>query len=337
MTPPAVSAPPPPAAPRPEAPAPALELRARAPFSRTRHARPPLLTARTVSVSLILHLLLLIAVLFAPAPERPATSVASGSSTATETVDYVEVSDWGGMATDPSASLPEPQTAAPTAFGAATADSVLSTLPEAGPFPQRAPAGIPAAPSRPGAGVPGAVVPGAAGGAPAGEGGGQSGGTGLPRSGPGRLGPELGDSRLVVRPQAVPEAPLEDEERYQRHIRGRLQAINDSISGEADRQRRANDWTITDRNGRRWGIDERGIVAGGRHVPTPKVGAGRPQRDREEEARRERDQRREIDRQAEDIERDRHLRERGQATRERENRRREEERRKQAEQGGTTP
>jgi hypothetical protein len=332
MTPPAVSAPPPPAAPRAEAPAPAPQLRARAPFSRARHARPPLLTARTVSVSLILHLLLLIAVLFAPAPERPVTSVASGSSTATETVDYVEVSEWGGMATDPSASLPEPQAASPTAIGAATADSVPSTLPNTGPFPQRAPAGIPSAPSRPAAGVPGAGVPGAAGGAP----GGQPGGPGLPRSGPGRLGPELGDSRLVVRPQAVPEAPLEDEERYQRHIRGRLQAINDSISGEADRQRRANDWTITDRNGRRWGIDQNGVVAGGRHVPTPKVGAGRPQRDREEEARRERDQRREIDRQAEDIERDRYLRERGRATRERENRRREEERQKQ-EQGGTTP
>jgi hypothetical protein len=312
-------------------------LPARAPFSRARHVRPPLLTARTVSVSLILHLLLLIAVLFAPAPERPVgVSGIDDGSRVSEVVDFVEVSEWGGMATDPSASLPEPQAAAPAAIGAATADSVLSTLPQAGPFPQRAPAGIPAAPSRPAAGAPGAVTPGSAGGAPAGQAGGQVGGTGLPRSGPGRLGPELGDSRLVVRPQAVPEAPLEDEERYQRHIRGRLQAINDSISGEADRQRRANDWTITDRNGRRWGIDQNGVVAGGRHVPTPKMGAGRPQRDREDEARRERDQRREIDRQAEDIERDRYLRERGQATRERENRRREEERQKQ-EQGGTTP
>lgn len=334
MTPPAVSAPPPPAAPRAEAPAPAPQLRARAPFSRARHARPPLLTARTVSVSLILHLLLLIAVLFVPAhsPKGPAGMTLDGSGWIPEVVDYVELGEWGSMATDPSASLPEPMGATSTAIGAATADSVLSTLPEAGPFPQRAPAGIPGAPSRPAAGVPGAVVPGAA----AGQAGGQAGGTGLPRSGPGRLGPELGDSRLVVRPQAVPEAPLEDEERYQRHIRGRLQAINDSISGEADRQRRANDWTITDRNGRRWGIDERGIVAGGRHVPTPKVGAGRPQRDREDEARRERDQRREIDRQAEDIERDRYLRERAQATRERENQRRQQEREKQG-QGGTPP
>jgi hypothetical protein len=332
MTPPAVSAPPPPAVPRAEAPAPAPQLHARAPFSRVRQSRPPLLTARTVSISLILHLLLLIAVLFTPAPERPVfLSSDDGSVVSGEVVDYVEVSEWGGMATDPSASLPEPVAAAPTAIGAATADSVLSTLPEAGPFPQRAPTGIPA-PSRPGAGAPGAVLPGAAGGVPAG----QTGGTRLPRSGPGGLGPELGDSRLVVRPQAVPEAPLEDEERYQRHIRGRLQAINDSISGEADRQRRANDWTITDRNGRRWGIDERGIVAGGRHVPTPKVGAGRPQRDREDEARRERDQRREIDRQAEDIERDRYLRERGEAIRERENQRRQQEREKQG-QGGTTP
>jgi hypothetical protein len=122
-------------------------------------------------------------------------------------------------------------------------------------------------------------------------------------------------------------------DRYQRHIRGRIQALNDSISGEADRQRRANDWTVTDRNGRRWGLDERGLVVNGKHVPTPHPGFGRPQRDREDEARRERDQRTEIDRQAETIERDRHLRERGEAIRERENQRRAAEQEKE----GTTP
>ncbi|HEX2209589.1 MAG TPA: hypothetical protein VHG93_18055, partial [Longimicrobium sp.] len=150
------------------------------------------------------------------------------------------------------------------------------------------------------------------------------------RSGPGGLGPEFGDPRLVVRPNAVPEAPVEDVDRYRAHFEGRIRALNDSISGEAERRRRANDWTFTDVNGRRWGIDERGIVVNGKHVPTPQLGAGRPQRDREDEARRERQQRGEIDRQAETIERERHLRERGRAIRERENQEREE-------QGGSNP
>lgn len=334
MTPPAVSAPPPPAASRAQAPAPAPELRARAPFSRARATRPPLLTGRTVGISFTLHVLLLVAVLLAPAPERRVASAPGDPRPAgpAEVVDYVDVSEWGGMATDPSASLPPPQAAAPTAISAAAADSVLRTLPNAGPFPQRVPTGIPAAPPGPAAGAPNAGVPGAAGGAPGGE----PAGTRWGRSGPGGLGPEFGDSRLVVRPQAVPEAPLEDEERYQRHIRGRLQAINDSISGEADRQRRANDWTITDRSGRKWGINERGPVLGGRNVPIPvPLPNARRSREQEDADRRERAQRAEIDRQEEDITRDRYLRERGQAIRERENQRRREEREKQ--QGGTTP
>jgi hypothetical protein len=329
MTPPAVTAPPPAAAPRAEASAPAPALRARAPFSRGRHARPPLLTARTVSISLILHLLLLIAVLFAPAPERPAVvSTGTPGTARTEVVDYLDVGEWGAMATAP-AQAPAPAAAGPVAIGAGTADSVFRALPGTGAFPQRAPSGIPAAPGVPSAGgQPGAAVPGAAGGAP----GAQPGAAGRGRSGPAGLGPEFGDPRLVVRPSAVPEAPLEDEERYQRHIRGRLQAINDSISGETDRQRRANDWTITDRNGRKWGINERGPVLGGRNVPVPiPLPNARRSREQEDAARREAAQRAEMDRQEESITRERHLRDRGRAIRERENQRREAEKGKQEE------
>jgi hypothetical protein len=334
MTPPAVSAPPPSAAPRAEAPAPAPALRARAPFSRPRHARPPLLTGRTLSISLILHLLLLLGVLFAPAPqpELPWGDVIDdGSLVREETVEYLDVTAWGAMATEPG--TPAPASAAPITFGAATADSVLATLPNAGAFPQRAPLGIPAAPAAPSAGgQPGAAVPGAAGGAPGAQPGGAA---GRGRSGPGGLGPEFGDPRLVVRPSAVPEAPIEDEDRYQRHIRGRLQAINDSISGEADRQRRANDWTFTDRNGRKWGINERGPVVGGRNVPIPiPLPNARRSREQEDAARREAAQRAEMDRQEEGITRDRYLRDRGRAIRERENQRREAEKGKQEE---TTP
>lgn len=331
MTPPAATAPPPDAATRAPAPAVVPRLRARAPFTRARQQRPPLLTGRTIAVSLILHLLLLVAVLFVPAPERPvAVRAPQAGGQAQEVVDYLDVGEWGGMASDAAANLPEPAAAPPAGISAAAADSVLRSLPNAGPFPSRVPSRIPAGPSPPGgAGQPGGVVPGAAGGVP----GGVPGGTGPRRSGPGGLGPELGDPRLVVRPDAVPQAPVEDVDRYRAHFEGRIRALNDSISGEAERRRRANDWTFTDRNGNRWGLDERGVVANGKHVPTPRPGFGRPQRDREDEARRERQQRGEIDRQAETIERERHLRERGQAVRDRENR----ERQEQGKQGGTTP
>jgi hypothetical protein len=286
------------------------------------------LTGRTVGISLALHLLLLTAILLAPRPERPAPRTPAAEPPR-EVVGYVEVGEWGGLATDPSATLPEPAAAMPAGISAAAVDSALRALPEAGPFPQRIPTGIPGVPSGQAAGQPGAAAPGAGGGAA----GGQPGAAGQGRTGMDRLGPELRDPRLVVRPTAVPDAPIEDVDRYQRHIRGRIQALNDSISGEADRQRRANDWTVTDRNGRRWGLDERGVVVNGKHVPTPRPGFGRAQRDREDEARRERDQRTEIDRQAETIERDRHLRERGEAIRERENQRRAAEQEKE----GTTP
>ncbi|MBW3571756.1 MAG: hypothetical protein KY467_11665 [Gemmatimonadetes bacterium] len=333
MTPPAATAPPRHAATRAPAPAAGPAPRSRAPFSRPRQPRPPLITPRTIAVSFALHVVLLLAVLLAPAPERRLASRAPAGGPTQEVVDYLDVGEWGGMATDAAASLPEPAAPAAAVISAAAVDSVLRALPDPGPFPSRVPAGIPAAPAGQG-GQPGAAFPGAAGGVSGGVPGAQPGGAGRGRSGPGGLGPEFGDPRLVVRPGAVAEAPVEDVERYRRHFEGRIQALNDSISGEAERQRRANDWTFTDRNGNRWGIDERGVVANGKHVPTPRPGFGRPQRDREDEARRERAQRGEIDRQAETIERDRHLRERGQATRERADREREEQRKRQ---GGTTP
>ncbi|HYW10427.1 MAG TPA: hypothetical protein VE871_00685, partial [Longimicrobium sp.] len=125
-------------------------------------------------------------------------------------------------------------------------------------------------------------------------------------------------------PTEVPERIPTDEKRYQAHFEGRINAVNDSMVGEAERRRRANDWTFTDRNGRKWGINERGPVLGGRNVPVPvPVPIPRSARDREDAARRERDQRREIDRQAEQTERERYLRDRGRAIRERNDRERE--------------
>jgi hypothetical protein len=327
MTPPAVSAPPPPAAHQAAAPAPAPELRVRPPLSRPRHARPPVLTGRTIGISLGLHLLLLLAVLLAPKPERgPFVASGAGRPAPAEAVDYVEIGEWGGMATDPSASLPEPAAAPPSAISAAAMDSVIRNLPADVVFPSRVPAGIPNAPGGPvlpQRGSPGGV-PGGQGAQPGGQGTQPGGPARGQRSGPGGLGPELGDERLVVTPTPIPERIPTDEERYQEHFAGRIRALNDSIAGEAERQRRARDWTITDRNGRKWGINDRGPVLGGRNVPLPvPIPVPRSARDREDEARREREQRRDIDRQADQTERERYQRERGRAIRERNDRERE--------------
>jgi hypothetical protein len=326
MTPPAVSAPPPPAASQAAAAhAPAPELVARAPLSRRRAAPPPVLTGRTIGISLGLHLLLLLAVVLAPRPERRGGLASSeGRTSPAESVEYLEVGEWGGMATDPSANLPEPAAAAPTGITAEAMDSVIRNLPRDVVFPSRVPAGIPRAPG----GGPAISQPGGAqGGVPGGVSGGQGaqpGGAGQGRrSGPGGLGPELGDPRLVVTPTAVPERIPTDEERYQEHFAGRIRALNDSIAGEAERRRRATDWTITDRNGKKWGINDRGPVVNGRNVPLPvPIPVPRSARDREDEARKEREQRRDIDRQAEQIERERHIRDRGRAIRERNDRER---------------
>lgn len=298
------------------------ELRPRAPFSRRREGRPPLLTARTIGISLGLHLALLAIVLLAPRPESR-TRVVSADGNRQESVEYLEVGAWGEMATDPSASLPEPAPyVAPNAISAAAVDSILRNLPPGVSFPTGVPSGLP----QPQGGAPAAGQPG---GVPGGQGVGPA---GPRRSGPGGLGPEFGDPRLVVTPTAIPDYIPTDEERYQAHFEARIRAVNDSIAGEADRRRRANDWTITDRSGRKWGINERGPVLGGRNVPVPvPVPVPRSARDREDEARRERDQRRDIDRQADQTERERYLRERGRAIRERNDREREEKG------GSTTP
>ena len=185
-------------------------------------------------------------------------------------------------------------------------DSVQARLPGGLPFPSQVPAGgVPfpfAGQGQPGEGAPGGVSqPGAAGGMA-------------------RLGPELRDPRLVVQPQAIPERQLSREEVYELMFAARIQALRDSLSGETERRRRGQDWTFTDRNGRRWGVDNGTLVVGNTRIPLPQPPP--PSREREEEIRTERQQREEIDRQAEDIERERYLRERGRVIREREDERR---------------
>jgi hypothetical protein len=61
-----------------------------------------------------------------------------------------------------------------------------------------------------------------------------------------------------------PETP---EEAIMRGLLPRLALMNDSVALEADRRRRATDWTFTDSEGRRWGISPEGIHLGGLTIP----------------------------------------------------------------------
>jgi hypothetical protein len=118
-----------------------------------------------------------------------------------------------------------------------------------------------------------------------------------------RTGPR--DPRLWVNPRDVPLPEQSDRERYQAHIQARIDAMNDSIRGDAERARRATDWTVTDKDGRRWGLSPEGLHLGGvtvppQLVPRPAATGDNQSQERQREEQRQRD---EIRRQEEARER----------------------------------
>ncbi len=305
-------------------------IRVRAPFTRGARDRGGRITPRGVALSVGAHLLLALAVWLAPVRVREVPREAGRAGDPAGAVSYVDIGAWPG--TDGGGGAPQAASAAPSAEPGAVATQApadtatgRAAAPRLDNFPQRAPAGIPAAPRAGAAGgapgrAPGAPagVPGGAGGAPRAAGGGAP---GAGRSGPagGRLGSELGDGRLVVTPEAAPERPMTDQERLRARIAARIGAINDSIAEEAGRQRRARNWTVKDRNGREWGIAEGGApVVAGVKIPgvtlTPPVGRSREAEVHDAEVKRQTD---EINRQSDAQDRDRNMRERTRATRER--------------------
>jgi hypothetical protein len=114
-----------------------------------------------------------------------------------------------------------------------------------------------------------------------------------------RTGPR--DARLWVNPREVPLPEQSDRERYQAHIQARIDAINDSIRGDAERARRATDWTVRDGEGRRWGLSPEGLHLGGVTIPPQLVPRPAPTGDNQslERQREEQRQRDEIRRQEE--------------------------------------
>lgn len=63
--------------------------------------------------------------------------------------------------------------------------------------------------------------------------------------------------------------PLSDEERYRLQLAGRLEAWQDSVRAEMERQRRVTDWTRTDAEGNRWGVSPGQLHLGKVTLPLP--------------------------------------------------------------------
>lgn len=137
------------------------------------------------------------------------------------------------------------------------------------------------------------------------------------------LRPGWRDPRLIPNAPGLPaERPLSDHERYMASVQARVNAFNDSVAGEADRARRARDWTVRGKNGKRWGIGPGGkVVVDGVEIPVP---LGLPGGDAQtEQAARDRSrQRDEINRQADDAARAKALDEQKRSARERRDRER---------------
>jgi hypothetical protein len=79
-----------------------------------------------------------------------------------------------------------------------------------------------------------------------------------------RLRPRLGHTQVWTDPDVTPT----QDEVVRRRVAERLAEYNDSVAAEAERERRARDWTVRDGSGRRWGIGPDGrLVLGGVTIP----------------------------------------------------------------------
>jgi hypothetical protein len=130
-----------------------------------------------------------------------------------------------------------------------------------------------------------------------------------------RLSPEYGDPRLVAPPPSS-RAALGNAARFETEFRARWRGFRDSIQHEMDRERLAASWTWKDPTGRAWGVRDGELFINGQRIMAMETYG---ERDQDRATRMRTTARREIARQAEDIERDRHLQERGRAIRTRSN------------------
>jgi hypothetical protein len=130
-----------------------------------------------------------------------------------------------------------------------------------------------------------------------------------------RLGPEYGDPRLVPAassPASAPAPPPADVARYEAQFRAAWRAFGDSIDRDMDRERLAASWTWKDPRGRAWTVRDGELFLDGQRIMAMEMYGDR---DEDRAARVRSTARREIARQAEDIERDRFIQERRRAIR----------------------
>lgn len=111
----------------------------------------------------------------------------------------------------------------------------------------------------------GEVGAGAEQGGAAGQAGGQAGGGGSIGD---RLQPGYRDPRFYVdqKIEALKEVDTRpDIQKYRDRLQAAIQASNDSAWAQGSHPN--TDWTKTDRNGRKWGVDEKGVYLGGIRIP----------------------------------------------------------------------
>lgn len=267
----------------------------RAPLSRERPRRAhPGRSPGALSLSLLLHgaALILVASFF----RFGSGILPEGGGGGSETV-LLELRDFPRSVPDGIfGAAPVPDAGDPAAEQLSSSPSQPATDAAPGASATSAPRPAPAA----GTFRPGTGSGGGAGSAGTGGTAGERAGAAAGGSSAGRLGGGWRDPRLIPAPRELPpERELSDHERYMAQLEARLGVWNDSVAGDAERARRATDWTRTDKNGKKWGVSPGKIHLGGITLPTP-VGFA-PSPAREEEGRERTRQRAEIDRQVDDA------------------------------------
>jgi hypothetical protein len=245
-----------------------------------------------VGLSAAAHGVLALVIAVAPrARDRPP----SPASTRVEHIAYMELSAWPAADANPAFAGAPARTrpVAPDVSPAGTVDPTRdanrpATAANSGGVPGPAPLTLPGAEP-----APPAVVDGAGG-----------------RTRAARLGPEYGDPRLAA-PPARPESALPDAARFETEFRARWRVFRDSIQHDMNRERLAASWTWKDPTGRAWSVRNGEVFINGLRVMAMEMSG---ERDQARAARMQATARREIARQAEDIERDRYI-QRGRATR----------------------
>jgi hypothetical protein len=203
--------------------------------------------ALAIAVALVLHALLIVIAIWFDVPSR-----LQQLAFPEEQITVFQIEPEGLAASSPPALEYHPETVRPLAEATAT--------------PAPVPAQTYAPPRRPAARFPEPTNPGEPE-RPGSSTGGSSGARGLT---PGeKLHPQLIDPRLWAAPDEILGGPIDEEGRMRARVYSRLEEMNDSMAVINEARRKANDWTIKDKNGGKWGIDPKGIHLGKLTLPAP--------------------------------------------------------------------